>query len=78
MPRKNTKTVKGILKRARITKTGKVRFSRTGKQKLNGHESGQKLQDKRGYVMASSHAIPRLRDQLNQRVIAADKQTHSR
>ena len=74
MPNRNPKPVKGILKRARITKSGKVRFSRTGKQKLNGHESGQKLQDKRGYVFAKAHGIERLRDQLHRRVTAADKQ----
>ncbi len=71
MPKgKGPKPHKGVLKRARITGTGKVRFSRTGKQKLNGHERGQTLQDRRGYVYAKAGDIKNLQILLQRRLTA--------
>ena len=74
---KTNKPVKGILKRARITKSGKVRFSKTGKQKLNGHERGIKLQKKRGYVFATGHSAKMLSKQLHQRVRPAEAEDNT-
>ena len=65
---KGAKVCKGIGKRARITAKGKVRFSRTGKQKLNGHERGETLQDRRGYVFAGPATIKMLERQLHRRL----------
>ncbi len=70
---KGAKTCKGIGKRARITAKGKVRFSRTGKQKLNGHERGTVLQDRRGYVFATSTTIKKLEQQLSRRLTPVDR-----
>ena len=67
-PSKNNKPCKGIAKRARITAKGKVRFSSTGKQKLNGHERGETLQDRRGYVFATPTTIKKLQQQLHRRL----------
>ena len=68
MAGKNNKPCKGIAKRARISAKGKVRFSRIGKQKLNGHERGETLQDRRGYVYATSSTIKKLEVQLHRRL----------
>ncbi len=68
---KGAKPCKGIGKRARITAKGKVRFSRTGKQKLNGHERGETLQDRRGYVFATPTTIKKLEVQLHRRLTPA-------
>ncbi|MEM7577694.1 MAG: 50S ribosomal protein L35 [Planctomycetota bacterium] len=65
---KGAKSPKGIMKRARISANGKVRFSRTGKQKLNGHERGETLQDRRGYVLVGSAKIKLLEKQLHRRL----------
>lgn len=62
------KPTKGILKRGRITAKGQLRFSRQGKQKLNGHERGETLQDRRGYVLVGSHAAPMVSRQLNRKI----------
>ena len=70
MAGKKPKPCKGILKRARITAKGKIRFSRTGKQKLNGHERGATLQDRRGYVFAGPTRIKKLSQQLHRKVSA--------
>ncbi|MEM8494704.1 MAG: hypothetical protein AAF916_07305 [Planctomycetota bacterium] len=65
---KGAKVPKGIGKRARISANGKVRFSRTGKQKLNGHERGETLQDRRGYVFVGPNKIKLLEKQLHRRL----------
>jgi ribosomal protein L35 len=65
---KGAKTPKGILKRGRISATGKLRFSRTGKQKLNGHERGEVLQDRRGHVFVGPNKIKLLEKQLHRRL----------
>ena len=65
------KPTKGILKRGRLTASGKLRFSRQGKQKLNGHERGETLQDRRGYVLVGSHAAKMVSKQLKQRITPA-------
>ena len=69
--RSKPKPTKGVLKRGRITAGGKLRFSRQGKQKLNGHERGETLQDRRGYVLVGSHAAKMVSRQLKQKVTPA-------
>ena len=69
--RTKPKPTKGILKRGRLTAKNKLRFSRQGKQKLNGHERGETLQDRRGYVLVGSHAAKMVSRQLKQKVTPA-------
>lgn len=59
-----TKTHRSLLKRVRITGTGKVKFNRVGKQKLNGHMTGRKLQKLRGTATASPEDAKRLEQML--------------
>lgn len=52
------KTHKGLLKRVRITKTGKVRHAKAGFKHLRSHKTGKRLRRLRrgGYLRASDTA----------------------
>jgi len=56
---------KGVLKRVKITATGKVKFRRTGKGHLNSHMSGKRLRQIRGSRIAKPGDVKRLQRQLH-------------
>ena len=52
---------KGLLKRVRITKTGKIKLSRAFGRHLRSHKSGQIIRKYRRSKYASDSDAPRLR-----------------
>lgn len=59
---------KGLLKRVKVTGTGKVRFKRAGASHLNGHLSGGKIRDLRKPRYAAKGDLARLEQMLHQRL----------
>ena len=59
---------KGLLKRARITATGKVKFHKPGKNHINSHMDGTTLRNKRRTVIAKKGDI-----KLLQRLVAGKR-----
>jgi large subunit ribosomal protein L35 len=59
---------KGVLDRAKITGTGKVRFNKPGKRHLNGHLSGKQLRTRSGTLYAKAGDIKRLEGMLHTRL----------
>lgn len=63
---------KGLLKRAKITGTGKVKFHKAGKRHLNSGMSGDHLRSLRGTVTASKADIPKLQILAGRRLRGGD------
>lgn len=63
---------KGLLKRVKITGTGKVKWKRAYSSHLNSHMSGNKIRTLRGKRVAKAGDIPRLQRMLQRNLRAAD------
>ncbi len=63
---------KGLLKRIKITGSGKVKWKRAFSSHLNSHMSGKKIRQLRQKRLASSSDIPRLERMLHTRLRGAD------
>jgi large subunit ribosomal protein L35 len=59
---------KGLLKRVKVTGTGKVKFKRAGKSHLNSHKSGSKMTALRRSHTAKVGDTKRLEGQLRMRL----------
>lgn len=70
MPR--TKSHKGLLKRVRITKSGKVKLSRACARHLKSHKSSKRIRQYRRPNYATSAEMNRLRQMLNRRIRSAE------
>jgi len=56
---------KGLLKRVKITGTGKVKWKRTRSSHLNGHMSGKQIMDLRKKRLAKAADVKRLEKMLH-------------
>lgn len=65
---KPQKPNKGLLKRVKVTGSGKVKFKRAGKSHLNSHKSGSKMTALRRSHTAKVPDIKRLEGQLHMRL----------
>lgn len=66
------KSHKGLLKRVKVTASGKVRFKKPFRGHLNSHMSGNKLRQLRGAAMIKRGDIARLGALLHRPLRAAD------
>ena len=66
---------KGLLKRIRFTKSGKVKFRRAFGRHLRSHKSGTLLQSYRKPAYAKACDLKRVRAMLHTRVVAARPRT---
>lgn len=66
------KSHNGLLKRIRVTKSGKVKFRRPGGRHLKSHKCSAKVQSYRKPRYARSADIGRLRQMLHLRVIGEE------
>lgn len=66
------KSRKGLLKRIKITGTGKVKFKRPGKSHLNSHMTGASIRAKRRDGVAKKGDIRKLERILHRRLKPAD------
>lgn len=64
---------KGLLKRVKITATGKVKWKRAYSSHLNSHLSGNKIRSLRGKRVATAGDIPRLERMLHRNLRAAER-----
>jgi large subunit ribosomal protein L35 len=62
------KPCKGLLKRVRITKSGKVKFHRAFGRHLRSHKSGKLLQSYRNPAYAKACDVPRVRAMLHMKL----------
>jgi ribosomal protein L35 len=67
------KPCKGLLKRIRFTKSGKVKFGRSFGRHLKSHKSGKLKRSYRKPAYAKSCDVKRVRSMLFTRVTAGDK-----
>ncbi len=68
---------KGLLKRIRITKSGKVKFRRAFGRHLRSHKSGQLMASYRKNTYAKSSDIKRIRAMVNVPVRGCDSEDKS-
>lgn len=62
------KTHKGLLKRIRITKSGKIKIGRAGGRHLKSHKSSKRIRSYRQPNYATAADIKRVRAMLNRKV----------
>jgi large subunit ribosomal protein L35 len=70
------KPSKGLLKRIRFTKSGKVKFRRAFGRHLRSHKSGKLLQSYRKPAFAKSGDLRRVRAMLFTRVVSEERAQH--
>ncbi len=64
---------KGLLKRAKITGTGKVKWKRSCSSHLNSHMSGNQIRTLRVKRTATSSDLGRLEKMLHRKLNAGDR-----
>jgi large subunit ribosomal protein L35 len=71
MPSK-PKPHKGLLKRAKITGKGKVKFAKPGKNHINSHMDGTTLRNKRRKLVAKKGDMKLLEGMVHRRLTPAE------
>jgi len=68
-----TKPHKGLLKRIKITGTGKIKWRRSGASHLNSHLSGKQSMDRRQKRVAKAADLGRLQKMLHRQLSPGPK-----